>query len=110
MSSPVCTVVATVSSLQLSSNVRKNKEFSSKLKGKTDGVPMQVGRAYVHNTPEGLSYRILSVRLGFPPSRIDLTMAVQMIKGFTQRAERLKQDMGGFTDYRKEGGGCQDKY
>lgn len=34
-------------------------------------------------------------------------MAVQIIKGFRQRAERLEQDMGVFTDKRMKGE-CQD--
>lgn len=41
------TVDAAVSSPQLSSDVRKNEEFSSRLKGKTDGVhvPLQLLRS-----------------------------------------------------------------
>lgn len=73
MSTPVYTVDAAVSSPQLSSDVRKTEEFSSRLKGKTDGVRLQVARVYIHNTPDGICYRFLYVRLdSLPFSSIDL--------------------------------------
>lgn len=56
--------------------VRKNEEFSSKLKCKTHGVhvPVQVARVYIHNTPEGTEYLLpLPVcPTWFPVSSIDL--------------------------------------
>lgn len=69
-----------------------------------NGVPQQVGRVYVHNTPDGLCYRFLSVPLG-PFSSIDLDSGSTKDKGFTQRAEK---DMESFADSRKKGIGCQD--
>lgn len=96
MSTPVYTVDAAVCSPQLSSGVRKNEEFSSKLKGKTHGVPVQVARVYIHSIPEGICYRFLYVRLGSLSAASTSTVAVQMIKGFTRRAERWEQDNGGF--------------
>lgn len=100
MSTPVYTVVAAVSSPQLSSDVRKNEESSSRLKGKTDGV---LAGVYIHNTPEGICYRFLYVRLGSLSAASTSTVAVQIIKGFRPRAERLEQDMGGFTVNRMKG-------
>lgn len=89
--------------------VRKNEEFSSKLKCRTHGVhvPVQVARVYIHNTPEGICYRFLYVRLGSLSAASTSTVAVQTIKGFTRRAERLEEDRGGFTDNRMKGE-CQD--
>lgn len=45
-----------------------------------NGVPQQVGRVYVHNTPDGLCYRFLSVRLGSLSAASTSTVAVQRIK------------------------------
>lgn len=69
-----------------------------------NGVPQQVARVYVHNTPDGLCYRFLSVRLGSLSAASTSTVAVtlQRIKGFTQRAEK---DMESLADNRI---GCQD--
>lgn len=94
MSTPVYAVDAAVSSPQLSSGVRKTEEFSSRLKGKTDGVRLQVVRVFVHNTPDGICYRFLYVL--FFSATSTSTVAVQIVKGFRPRAERLERAMGGF--------------
>lgn len=72
-----------------------------------DGVPLQVGRVYVRNA--GMVFATAFCQSDLVPfSSIDLDSGSANDKGFTQRAERLEQDVESFADNRKKGRGSQD--